>query len=140
MNSATTPTLVALVVQLALALVIFQSNSKRKSNQSFLLLSLVAGAWLGSSYYALTATNAHVAEFWIRQASAAGALVFTAFNLLRISVRWNQESWRAILYRSRFWLVASVGIVCLCETKWFLTGAMMPSQTGLVAPTADRRR
>src|ERR1700730_18784499 len=105
MNSATTPTLVALVLQLALGLVVFQSTSKRKSNQCFLLVSLVAAGWLGSLYYALTATNGRVAEFWIRQASAAGALVFTAFNLLRISVRWNQESWRTILYRSRFWLI-----------------------------------
>jgi nitrogen-specific signal transduction histidine kinase len=136
MNSATTPTLVALFLQLALGLVVFQSNSKRKSNQCFLLLSLVSAVWLGSLYYAVTATSGRTAEFWIRQASAAGALVFTAFNLLRISVRWNQESWRAILYRSRFWLVASVAIVSICQTKWFLTGASMPSQTGLVAPTA----
>jgi PAS domain S-box-containing protein len=134
MNNATTPTLVALVLQLALGLVVFQSNSKRKSNQCFLLLSLVAAGWLGSLYYALTATNGQVAEFWIRQASAAGALVFTAFNLLRISVRWNQEDWRAILHRSRFWLVASLGIICLCQTKLFLHGAQIIGGGGSAAP------
>ena len=46
MNSATLPILVALIVQLALGLVVFQANRQLKSNQAFLFLSVIASAWL----------------------------------------------------------------------------------------------
>src|ERR1700704_443412 len=85
MNSATTPILFALVLQLGLGLIVFQSNPRRKSNQSFLLLSLAAVGWLASLFFAFTASNSNVATFWIREASAFGVLNLAGFNLLRLS-------------------------------------------------------
>ena len=58
MNSSTTPILAALVIQLALGFVVFQANRHRKANQCFLLLSLVAAAWLCCLYFTLTAMAA----------------------------------------------------------------------------------
>src|SRR5436305_9354934 len=97
MNSSTIPILVALFIQLALGLVVFQANRHRKSNQSFLLLSLVAAGWLYSLYYAVGATTAPRATFWIRQASAFGVLLLVVFDLLRLSIKSGERPWREIL-------------------------------------------
>src|SRR5438270_4355076 len=100
MTSATTPTLVAIAVQLLLGLSVFLANHKRTSNQCFLVLSVVIGFWLGGLYLAFTAKSSGGAEFAIRQASAAGLLYFTALNLLRLSVGKKSRNWREILCRS----------------------------------------
>src|SRR6266446_5367777 len=125
MNSAAAPTLVALIIQCGLGLVVFLANRERRSNQCFLILSLAIVAWMGSLYCAFVARNQGVAELAIREASAAAALIFVSFNLLRISIREKQESWGQILRRSRFWLIVTFLIVVLCQTKFFLQGARM---------------
>jgi two-component system nitrogen regulation sensor histidine kinase GlnL len=126
MNSATTPILVALVAQLGLGLAVFVANPHRKSNQCFLLLSLVLTGWLGSLYGAFTTTDSAVAAIWIREASVAGALIMAFLNLLRLTIRWRKESWVGILRRSWIWTVATIGTVLLCQTRFFLEGARMP--------------
>src|ERR1041385_2414664 len=130
MNSSTAPTLAAIIIQLGLGLVVFQANPKRKSNQCFLLLSLVIAAWLVSLYLAFSARSADLAEFSIRQASAAGVLYLVTLNLLRLSIRQKHYNWRDLLRHSRIWLVVTIGIVALCQTKAFLKGAQMPHLTG----------
>lgn len=126
MNSSTTPTLAVIIIQLGLGLVVFQANPRRKSNQCFLLLSLVIAAWLVSLYLAFSAKSAGLAEFSIRQASAAGVLYLAVLNLLRLSIRQRQQGWSDLLRHSRIWLVLTIGIVVLCQTKAFLKGAQMP--------------
>ncbi len=123
MNSAAASSLVALTIQCGLGLVVFFANRKRRSNQCFLILSLAIVAWMGSLYCAFATTNQGVAEFSIREASAAAALIFAGFNLLRLSIREEQKSWGQILRRSRFWLVVTFLIIVLCQTKFFLQGA-----------------
>ncbi len=100
MTDATIPILVALTIQLALGLAVFLANRHHRSNQSFLLLSFVAVGWLGSVYFAFTATDSRRAEFWIRATFVAAALIPTTLNLLRVSIRRRREGWRDILYRS----------------------------------------
>ena len=129
MNSATTPTLVALVVQLALGLVVFQANPKRKSNQAFLLLALLADGWLYSLYFALTATSSVSAARAIRGASTAVPLILIAFNALRLSIRERGLGWRDIFRHSRFWLITGFAIVCLCQTKFFLNSVEVLGKT-----------
>src|SRR5437667_10092402 len=123
MNSATAPTLIAIALQLGLGLTVFQANPKRKSNQCFLILSLVISTWLVSLYLAFVARTPGSAEFAIRQASAVGVLYLTSLNLLRLSIRQNNATWVEIFSHSRIWLLVTVGIVVLCQTKWFLRGA-----------------
>lgn len=130
MSSPTIPTVAAIVVQLGLGLVVFQANPRRKSNQCFLLLSVVVASWLGSLYLAFIARSAPIAELAIREASASGALYLVLLNLLRISVRQKHQDWRDILRASRLWLALTIGIVILCQTTLFLKGAEMPHQTG----------
>jgi PAS domain S-box-containing protein len=134
MTGATVPTIGAIALQLILGLAVFQANPKRRLNQCFLLLSLVIVAWLASLHFAFTASNSIVAEFSIRQASAAGALYLAMLNLLRLSVRQREQSWREFLGRSRVWLAVTIGIVALCQTDFFLQGAKIPNPIGSAAP------
>lgn len=135
MSGATVPTIGAIVLQLVLGLAVFHANPKRRLNQCFLLLSLVIVGWLASLHFAFTASNSAVAEFSIRQASAAGALYLWLLNLLRLSVRQRDQSWTDILGRSRLWLVFTIGTVALCQTGFFLEGAKFPDPIGSAAPS-----
>ena len=128
MNSAAAPTLVALIIQCGLGLVVFFANRRRRSNQCFLILSLAIVAWMGSMYSAFAATNHRLAEFAIREASAAAALIFASFNLLRLSIREKQKSWGQMFRHSRSWLLVTSAIVVLCQTKFFLQGARIPNR------------
>jgi PAS domain S-box-containing protein len=134
MNSSTFPVLVALFIQLALGLVVFQANRHRKANQCFLVLSLVAVGWLCSLYYALIATTSGGAAFWIRQASAFGALLLTVFNLLRLSIKYETRSWGQIAKQSWIWLLAGAGIFGFCQTNLFLESARPSHATGAFIP------
>ena len=122
-NSAAAPTLAAIAIQLILGLAVFQANPLRKANQCFLLLSLVVGLWLGSLYLVFSARNTEVAEFYIRQASAAAALIITAGNLLRLSIQKQNRRWRGVFRDSWLWLITALAIVAFCQTKSFLVGA-----------------
>src|ERR1039457_1564184 len=129
MNSATTAVLAALVIQIGLGLAVFQANPKRHSNQCFLILCLAIASWLASLYFAFHATNSAVAERAIRGASKAVPLILIGFNILRLSIRERRRGWRGILGHSRVWLIIGFAIVCLCQTKFFLSGAVILSQT-----------
>src|SRR6185369_6933899 len=52
-------------------------------------------------------------------------------NLLRLSVRQKLRNWRDLLGTSRVWLVATIVVVGLCQTSFFLKGALMPETAGL---------
>jgi PAS domain S-box-containing protein len=130
MSGSAVSTLAAIAIQLALAIAVFQSNPTRKANQCFLLLSLVISTWLGGLFQILTVTSVESVAFYIRQASAAGALIFTAFNLLRLCILNQHESWGRILARSKVWLAAGASIAVFCQTRFFLKGAEWLSADG----------
>ncbi len=134
MNSSTIPILVALFIQLALGLVVFQANRHRKANQSFLLLSLVAAGWLFSLYSVLTTNSPTAAAFWIRQASVFGVLLLAVFNLLRLSIKNGERRWPEILRYSWPWIATSIVVVGFCETNFFLQGAHLSQATGSFVP------
>ncbi|MGH8095305.1 MAG: ATP-binding protein [Chthoniobacterales bacterium] len=131
MNAATIPTLAALVLQIALGLAVFQANRRRLANQCFLLLSLTIAAWLGSLYLGFIATSPAAAEFAIRQASVSAACYLTALNLLRLSVRQQLGGWRGLLNHSRVWLLLTLVVAVLCQTRLFLQAAQMSAIPGL---------
>ena len=126
MNSATGPIYVALLIQGGLGLVAFQANPKRQANQAFLLLSAAIAIWGASLSFALGADRPIVAEWAIREASAAGLLIATAFNILRLSISERGKTWRGTLLRSRTWLIGSSITIVWCQTQWFMTGVRMP--------------
>ena len=130
MKGATAPILAAILAQLGLGLAVFLANPRRKSNQCFLIVSFMAIGWLGSIYGGFTTGDPRVAALCIREAWATGPLILAALNLLRLSIRWRQESWRGLLRRSWGWLVLTFGIVALCQTSFFLQTARIPPGAG----------
>jgi nitrogen-specific signal transduction histidine kinase len=138
MNSSSIPIIAALLVQLGLGLIVFQANRHRKSNQCFLVLSLVAVGWLLSLYRTLGAPSATQAAFWIRQASASGVLLLVVFNLLRLSIKKEERPWREILADSWIWLGLTLVLVTFCETRLFLEGARLSQRTGAIVPLYGR--
>ena len=131
MNASTAAFFAALVVQLALGFSVLQANRRRKANQSFLLLSLAAAAWLTSLFWIVNATSERSAELAIRAASAAGALIVVTLNLLRLSVRYSDERWPVLFRRSAQWLIAGAAIMGLCLTPFFLHGVRMGNATSV---------
>src|SRR4029077_16467912 len=111
-------------------LAVFFAQPKRRSNQCFLILSLAICAWIGSLLLTFNAKSEAAAEFGIREASAAAAVIFAAFNLLRLSISSRQKDWRHILARSRVWLIVTAGVVAFCQTKFFLQGAHLAADVG----------
>ncbi len=136
LNSAAAPTLAAIVIQLVLGLVVFQANRRRKPNQCFLLLSIFIAIWLGSLYSVFSASSTEVAAFFIRQASAAAALIFTAANFLRLSIAERNRQWRGILRESWLWMIAAVAVVAFCQTRFFLEGARFSQPPGALIALA----
>jgi hypothetical protein len=134
MHSAAVPTLVALVIQSVLGLVVFQANPWRKPNQCFFLLSTVIGVWLACLYFSFSATTSAEVAFYIREASAAGALILTVFNLLRVSIQQENRRWQEILGDAWIWLIAAVAAVIFCQTKFFLEGARFSLPPGASIP------
>jgi PAS domain S-box-containing protein len=138
MTSATTPTLIAIFIQLGLGVCVFYANRRRKSNQCFLLLSLAMGSWLGAMYFISTARSTDVAEFWIRQVSATGALVLGIFGILRLTILRGNWRWREILSTGWGWSVAALAIAEFCQTKFFLDGARLSQRTQAIVPIYGR--
>jgi PAS domain S-box-containing protein len=129
MSSPTVPVLIALSIQLGLGLAVFLANPRRESNQCFLLFSLVSVAWLGSLYRTFTTNSPITAEFYIRQAWAAGTLILSSLNLLRLSISKRESGWTGIIRHSWLWLLLNVAAICFCQTKLFLIGARIPPPT-----------
>ena len=136
MSGPAISTLIAMAIQVVLGVSVFSAHRTRRSNQCFFILSLAICAWIGSLFFAFTARNEHAAGLAIREASAAAAIIFAAFNLLRLSISEREKEWSHILLRSRAWLIATLGIVCLCQTEFFLRGARFPAHAaaGVAAP------
>ena len=139
MTSSTITILAALIVQLALGVVVFQANRHRKTNQCFLLLSLVAAAWLFTLYSTLATRTSEAAAFWIRQASGCGALLLLVFNLLRLSIREREKSWRQICRQSWVWFLLTLAAIGFCQTDLFLEGARFSHLTGAFVPIYGSR-
>src|SRR5437868_4422457 len=134
MNGQTIPIVAAIVLQSALALGVFLTNPRRRSNQSFLFLSIAAVGWLFALYYGSTATDLSLVTWWMREAFVAGILVLSSLNLLRLSIGERQNQWSAILYRARLWLIVAAGMIVFCQTKFFLQGAQLIYPVGTAPP------
>ncbi len=137
MSGAAISTLIAIAVQVALGLAVYQANRHRRANQSFLLLSGVIGIWLGSLYQTMTVSRSGEALFYIRQASAAGAYILVAFHILRLSMQTGEHSWKVIFFKARWWLGMGTAVAVFCQTNFFLKGVSwtQSATSGVPTPT-----
>ncbi len=129
MNIESVPLGLALLTQLGLGLAVFRANYRNYANQSFLLVSLFISAWLLSLHYAFNAADAAQAEFWIRNASAAGILMVNGFNLLRLGIVCRTTGWGEMRRRMIPWGLPSLLVVVFCYTPAFLQHATLADDT-----------
>ena len=123
MNVDSLPLWLALFVQVGLGLAVFRANPRSYSNQAFLIVSVFISAWLLSLQFAFNASDVVRAEFWIRNASAAGILIVNGFNLLRLAIVCRETGWSEISRRSTLLGLPSAFVVALCYTPLFLRHA-----------------
>jgi nitrogen-specific signal transduction histidine kinase len=123
MNAASIPLWLALLIQLGLGLAVYRANSRNHANQSFLIVSLFILAWLLSLHFAYNATDAGVAEFWIRNAWASGILLVNGFNLLRLGILCRETGWPEIVKRASRFAIPSLIAIAVCYTPYFLRDA-----------------
>ncbi|HEY8240804.1 MAG TPA: ATP-binding protein [Kiritimatiellia bacterium] len=116
----------ALMIDVVVGVLVFVTQTRRIPNQLFFALSLVLAAWLTCMGCGATATDEVMLEFWIRQASASGALIPVAMNLLRLSIMYRQEGLLRILARARWWFAAYLPVAVLCQSRYFLLSARLP--------------
>jgi hypothetical protein len=125
MNAESIPFWLALVIQVGLGLAVFRANPRNYANKCFLVVSVFIPAWLLSLQFAFNATDAAVAEFWIRNAWASGVLIINGFSLLRLAVVCRDTGWGAILKRSAPLAMLSVPAIIICYTHSFLRYAQI---------------
>ncbi|MGH8100768.1 MAG: hypothetical protein ACREIW_05685, partial [Chthoniobacterales bacterium] len=133
MTDAGIPALVALIIQIILALVVFQANPTRHANQSFLFLSIAITGWLAAFFFGLRTNDPRIAELCIREASSVAALILLGLNFLRISIRERNRGWAELIRRSWIWVLIAVFVTLLCQTNLFLRGAHLPRVLGEAA-------
>jgi len=132
MNSVNAPTLVAILVQVGLAVTVFQANPTRKANQCFLILSLIIAAWLQLLAFVSVAQSAQSAAFFIRQASVAGVSILFFFDLLRSAITKPHRSWGEMVRESAIGFCGTIAIAIFCQTNLFVQGAQFsPSHAAI---------
>src|SRR5262249_41736075 len=123
MSSETLSILGAMITQGALGLTVFLANRRNKSNDTFLILSVAAIAWLACLYIGSTTTKVGVAIWCVRVAYAAGAVILAIFYLLALSILDDRSNWPEMLPHCRMWIVATVAPFAFCQTSLFVPGA-----------------
>lgn len=133
MNSFQLIITVALMANAATGLIVYFTNTNRAANRFFFVLSLVLTLWfacLGAGSMALVPERI---AFWIRQSSAAAALIPTAVAMLLLAIVHRDDPIHRTFYRARRWILGYLPVVLLCQTRFFLVEAHMPLPPRIVA-------
>jgi signal transduction histidine kinase len=131
MGDRAIPILGALIIQVAVGLAVFVTNSRRKPNQAFLFLSIAIVGWLACLYIGSTRTALAVVAWCMRGSFIFAILILLSLNFLRLSIREPNASWRLLLYHSRYWLISMAAIIILCCGNFLLVGARSSHGPGL---------
>ncbi len=122
-----------IAINLGLGVVVFFTNMRRLANRIFAVLSLVIALWLACQLFGSTATSEVWLAFWIRQACVSSLFMLLFFRLLRGAVAQTEETAVGLLRRSWLWVVATVAVSLLCQTRYFLVGARLSAASDALA-------
>ena len=109
---------------------VFVNNPRRSINRSFLLLALITGGWITGIQVAYLSKDTAFAAQAIRFCSACGALMPTAFMLLRHAIIYHEESIGALLRRLRWWVVAGLAFAVFCQSPYYLVATKLVASNG----------
>lgn len=126
--------LAILLGTLAVGLAVLLTHPRRQPNRQFFLFSLSLVGWILCVLNILRATDKATAELFIRLASACGALIPLAFDLLCHSIEQPLEPFHRLLRRGRVLLIVSLAVVGMCFTSWFMRDVIMPPASEVNVP------
>ena len=110
------------------------NNPRRAANQLYTGLSLCIFVWLGNNWITLYTHNESVALWTIRCASIFAALIPTCLQLLRMAIKYSNESAPALLRRGRPLFLLNLLIALICLTPYFLPAMRIPDATQIAEP------
>jgi two-component system nitrogen regulation sensor histidine kinase GlnL len=109
---------------------VFLTNPRRRTNQFFLMLSILLTIWLIFMAIAFLYPDVNTVAMCVRGCMMAGAMIPLSFDWLRVSIIHPEKSRWWILTQSPLWLMASLIIGAVSLTRIFVLGAT-PSLTGV---------
>ena len=124
----------ALIGDIVLGVLVFETNTRRASTRGFLILSGILAVWLVGLGFGSFSDNTRHAEMWIRLCSVTAALIPFGFNILQESIVHQKASWRDLLNGSRDWLLSFLPLAALCLTDYFLKSAVISSPDSVPQP------
>jgi nitrogen-specific signal transduction histidine kinase len=127
--------LIGLAGNTVLGLFVLLSNPKRIVNTSFFALSLLMMMWMAAMFCVTTTRTDSIILYWIRQTSAFATLIPIGVFILQLSIVNPAIRITQILYKLRYWLLATFSIVGVCHSSVFALRADSPTATDLVPDT-----
>jgi nitrogen-specific signal transduction histidine kinase len=122
-----------LLIDVALGITVYFTNSRRVVNQHYLLFATSIALWQLAVWYILQSRSEEAATLSIRMASVFAAFIPTSCHLLRLSIKHPDHSFTSILLKARIFLILNVFTTILCFTDFFLETATLP--TGSISTT-----
>lgn len=135
MNLFQTVILIGLIGNTTLGLFVLFSNRKRAVNISFFSLTVLMMLWLGSMFACSIQQSDRMVLFWVRQTSAAAALIPIGVFLVQLSIVKPFLAITKVLGELKYWLVACLIIVAVCHSPVFVLSARSVSVREMVPPT-----
>lgn len=136
MNTFHVIVLLGIFWNIVLGFFVFFSNPRRVLNIGFTILSVQIALWLGSMFFGFWDRPALVLLFWVRQTSAVAATLPLGFFFIYLAVVNPGIKIVHILYRLRYWLIATFAVVILCHSPFFAS-SVKPLGRGEVVPSTE---
>jgi len=118
--------LLAVAATVIVGIVSLWANPRRNINQRFFLVSLHVSIWLLLLYVAVSSEGR---TSWLRLTAAVGAGICIPIWLLKEAILHEDESFRHVLLRGKYWILAVGALAVLCNTGFFI-----PPESTATAP------
>ncbi len=109
--------LLAIAATVIVGIVSLWANPRRNINQRFFLVSLHVSIWLMLLYVAVSSEGS---ASWLRLTAAVGAAICVPIWLLKEAILHEDESFRHVLVRGKYWILAVCALAVLCYTRFFI--------------------
>lgn len=125
------PTILTFVIlaNIGLGITVFLTNTKRKANQAYLVVSTILLFWLLANlliFYAVAARS-DLTILALNAATAISTCTPSSFQLLRLAIKHPSKSWPSLLRRCAIQLILNAAIIFVCFMPSFTQSVEFPS-------------
>jgi signal transduction histidine kinase len=124
--------LFAILADFGLGITVFFTHRTRKVNQSYLVATLFVTSWLIANLLVLHSDTPEQAKLNINISSALSACILSAFQLLRLAIKFPDDTWPTLLKRCSIQLSLNAAVVILCFLPAFTKSVQFtPTDSGI---------